>query len=282
LNPSNGGGMGFEESNGYGIEFDTYLNTEDRVLCNFVCQERYVHTALFKDTPQHSISPSLDSEQLDTTLTNTIDNGEWHNVRVEVGTNSVRMYLDNQIKPYLNYEGDIDSTYNGIGFSASTGLYYSQQQIRDVTITKPIPLLNDASLRSLNLSGITLDQTVSGSVYAYTATVPNSISVTSVTYTTANSLALAALTLDGNPVNNPISLSEGTNVIRIMVTAEDGSTQKTYTVTVTRVSELKDLNNDHVLNIVDVILTIKQNLFLLNSKDIQQLLNQIGPKYLND
>jgi hypothetical protein len=285
VNPSNGGGMGYEVGNGYGIEFDTYLNTEDRVLCgNDNCPERYVHTALFQNTPIHSISRPLDSEQLDTTGTNTIDTGVWHSVRVEVGINSVQMYLDNQTTPNLNYEGVIDSRYNGIGFSASTGLFYSQQQIRDVTITKPIPLLNDASLSTLNLSGVTLDQPVNGSVYAYTATVPNSISVTSVTYTTANSLALAALTLDGNPVNNPISLSEGTNVIRIMVTAEDGSTQKTYTVTVTRVessntNELKDLNNNNVLDIVDVILTIKQNL-LLKGEDILQLLKQIGPKYL--
>jgi hypothetical protein len=258
-----------------------YLNTEDRVLCGFVCPQRYVHTALFKNTPNHSLSPSLVSKQLDTPGTFTIDNSLWHNVRVEVGTNSVKMYLDNQITPYLNYVGDIDSTYNGIGFSASTGAFYSEQQIRDVTITKGIPLLS-----SLNLSDITLDQTVNGSVYAYTAPVPNNISVTSVTYTTAESHDLVTINLNGNPVDNPISLSVGTNVISVIVTAEDGTTQ-TYTVTLTREessnpSVLRDLNNDHVINIVDVVLTIKQNLFILNSEDILQLLKQIGPKYLNE
>jgi hypothetical protein len=229
VNPSNGGGMGYEVGNGYGIEFDTYLNTEDRLLCgDNNCPNRYVHTALFKDTPQDSTSSLLDSEQLDTTGANTIDNGVWHSVRVEVGINSVQMYLDNQTTPKLNYVGDIDSTYNGIGFSASTGSFYSQQQIRDVTITKPIPLSNDASLSSLNLSGITLDQTVNGGVYSYTATALNSISVTSVTYTTANNHALAGLTLDGDPVNNPISLIVGTNVIGIIMTAADGTTQNVY------------------------------------------------------
>ncbi|MGW8958867.1 YVTN family beta-propeller repeat protein, partial [Paenibacillus sp. NPDC055715] len=95
------------------------------------------------------------------------------------------------------------------------------------------PVSSDATLSSLNLSGITLDQTVTGSVYAYTATVPNDVSVTTATYTTTDSHATAALQLNGAPVNNPINLSVGSNVISLVVTAQDGTT-KSYTVTVTR------------------------------------------------
>ncbi|WP_342415996.1 S-layer homology domain-containing protein [Paenibacillus sp. FSL R10-2782] len=95
------------------------------------------------------------------------------------------------------------------------------------------PVSSDATLSSLNLSGITLDQTVTGSVYAYTATVPNDVSVTTATYTTTDSHATAALQLNEAPVKNPINLSEGSNVISIVVTAPDGTT-KSYKVTVTR------------------------------------------------
>jgi hypothetical protein len=93
---------------------------------------------------------------------------------------------------------------------------------------------SNATLSSLNLSDITLDQPVSGDTYNYTATEPNNVSVTTVTYATVDSHATAELQLNGAPVNNPIHLSVGSNVISIIVTAEDGTTKKTYTATVLR------------------------------------------------
>ncbi|BFT69167.1 cadherin-like beta sandwich domain-containing protein [Paenibacillus sp. P36] len=92
---------------------------------------------------------------------------------------------------------------------------------------------NNAVLSSLNLSGITLDQPVTGNVYAYTATVPYDVSVTTATYATTESHATVALSLNGAPVNNPISLQMGSNIISFAVTAQDGTVQ-TYTVNVTR------------------------------------------------
>lgn len=146
LFPDNGGGMGFEVGNGYGLEFDTYVNFEDRSLYDPLPGERYVHTALFQNSPQHAYYGQLDYRQLDTNPYDTIDDGKWHDVRVEVGLSSVRMYLDHNPTPYLNYSGYIDPTYNGMGFSASTGAYFSEQQIKAVKITKAIPLFNDAVL----------------------------------------------------------------------------------------------------------------------------------------
>jgi sugar lactone lactonase YvrE len=96
---------------------------------------------------------------------------------------------------------------------------------------------NNGALSSLNLSGITLDQTFGGSVYAYTATVPNEVSVTSVTYNTADSNATVDLQLNGAAVNNPVPLSVGTTTISVIVTAQDGMTQ-IYTVHVTRQPQL--------------------------------------------
>ncbi|MBW7452467.1 S-layer homology domain-containing protein [Paenibacillus sepulcri] len=92
---------------------------------------------------------------------------------------------------------------------------------------------SNAALSSLALSGIKLDQTVTGNVYAYTATVPNSVSVTSVTYETADSRASAYLQLDGVRIDNPVNLSVGSNDISVVVTSQAG-TKQTYSVDVTR------------------------------------------------
>ncbi|MEC0231628.1 S-layer homology domain-containing protein [Paenibacillus alba] len=96
---------------------------------------------------------------------------------------------------------------------------------------------NNAALSSLQLSGVKLDQTVSGDVYAYTASVTNDVSVTTVTYTTVDNHATAALQLNGKLVNNPINLSVGPNIISLVVTSEDGTT-RIYTITVTRAPQL--------------------------------------------
>ncbi|MBA7675597.1 hypothetical protein ES703_83833 [subsurface metagenome] len=60
-----------------------------------------------------------------------------------------------------------------------------------------------------------------------------------ITFTpTAADGAAATITVDGTPVASgdsiSISVSPGLNTIPIVVTAEDGTTTKTYTVTVTR------------------------------------------------
>lgn len=120
VSPVSGGGMGFEVGNGYGVEFDSYSNPFD---------PSYNHISLFKNNPDHSLAPAL-TQTSDTT----IENGQWHDVKVNVGTNLLKVYVDNTLK--LNWSGTIDNTYNGLGLSASTGYYYNAQYIDDVTITK--------------------------------------------------------------------------------------------------------------------------------------------------
>ncbi|WP_171651944.1 S-layer homology domain-containing protein [Paenibacillus foliorum] len=102
------------------------------------------------------------------------------------------------------------------------------------TINVTVGASPNASLSTLSLSGITLSPAVSSNVYAYTATVPNEVSVTTAAYAAVDSHATVALLLNGSPVKNPISLNVGSNMISVVVTAQDGTTTKTYTVTVTR------------------------------------------------
>ena len=92
-----------------------------------------------------------------------------------------------------------------------------------------------ATLSALALSGVTLDQPFASATEDYTATVVNSVMQTTVTATPTHSGATVAFEDgDDDALTNPLPLAVGDNVIKAVVTAEDGTTMKTYMVTVTR------------------------------------------------
>ena len=92
----------------------------------------------------------------------------------------------------------------------------------------------DATLSALTLSGVNFGTFASGT-YSYTATVANGVSQTTVAPTVNHSGASYVIKLGGvTDADGVIDLSVGSNVITIEVTAEDGETTQTYTVTVTR------------------------------------------------
>ena len=96
------------------------------------------------------------------------------------------------------------------------------------------PISSDASLSELTLSGIDFGTFASGTA-SYSATVANSVSQTTVTPTVNHSEASYVIKLGGvTDADGTVSLAVGSNVITVEVTAEDGSTTQTYTVTVTR------------------------------------------------
>ena len=87
---------------------------------------------------------------------------------------------------------------------------------------------HDATLSGLSLSGIDIGTFASGTT-AYTASVPNATTSTTVTAAANHPEADVSISPGGE-----VSLAEGANEIAVTVTAEDGTTTKTYTVTVTR------------------------------------------------
>ena len=92
----------------------------------------------------------------------------------------------------------------------------------------------DATLSGLTLSGVDFGTFASGTT-SYTASVANSVSQTTVTPTASDSGADYVIKLDGvEDADGVVSLSVGSNVITVEVTAEDDETTQTYTVTVTR------------------------------------------------
>lgn len=102
-------------------------------------------------------------------------------------------------------------------------------------------LSTDANLSGLTLSTGTLSPTFSSAVTSYTATVPNvttSIRVTPTVSEAHATVKVNGITTTSASASSPIDLAVGQNSIPVVVTAEDGTTTKTYTVNVTRQTAL--------------------------------------------
>jgi len=99
----------------------------------------------------------------------------------------------------------------------------------------PPPLLSaDASLSSLSMTGAPLDPAFSPAViFNYTATVPFGTNSVDVSATTSHSNA--SFMINGS-TNATITLVVGDNTISIVVTAENATTTRTYTIVVTRLA----------------------------------------------
>ena len=118
-----------------------------------------------------------------------------------------------------------------------------------VTVTRAEPPSTDAMLSGLTLSGIDLGTFASGAT-SYSAQVANTVSQTTVTPTLNDSGASFVTKLGGvADVDGVVSLSVGSNVITVEVSAEDDETTQTYTVTVTRAEPpTPELSDDATLS----------------------------------
>ena len=106
------------------------------------------------------------------------------------------------------------------------------KQTYTVTVTRV--LSNNASLRALSLSNVDFG-TFSWSKTGYSARVSNVVTQTTVTPTLLHAVASYVIKLNGAAdADGVIPLAVGSNVLTVEVTAEDGSTTRTYTVTVIR------------------------------------------------
>ena len=118
----------------------------------------------------------------------------------------------------------------------------------DFSVAAPEPpASNDAALSGLALSGVTLE--FDPATTTYTAEVGNDAAETTVSPTVNDDRATYAVRLDGAADEDGIiPLSVGGNVISVLVTAEDGETTRTYTVTVTRAEAPPELSDDAALS----------------------------------
>ena len=119
-----------------------------------------------------------------------------------------------------------------------------------VTVTRAAPPSSDATLKALSLSGINLG-TFRAATTSYSVQVANSVSQATVTPTLNDSGASYVIKLGGvTDADGTVSLAVGSNVITVVVTAEDTTTTRTYTVTVTRAAPTtpEQLSSDAALS----------------------------------
>ena len=121
----------------------------------------------------------------------------------------------------------------------------------DVTVTiTDNDLSTDATLSALSLgTGVTLDPIFAPGTLTYAVAVGNSVDEVTVTPTTTHTNATpeflnasdTALT-DADTVKDDfqVALAVGDTVFKVQVTAEDGTTTETYTVTVNRVAQAQE------------------------------------------
>ncbi len=115
--------------------------------------------------------------------------------------------------------------------SGAAGANYSISYVQG---TLNIIASADATLSDIGLSTGTLSPAFSAAKTSYSVNVTNATNTITLTPAINDVTAAAVTTLNGNPVSWPASLSIGQNLFAITVTAQNGTSTKTYTVTVTR------------------------------------------------
>ena len=159
-----------------------------------------------------------DSSDMD--ITDADDAKSGHQVSLDVGENTIKVKVTAE-------DGTTPETYT-------------------VTVTRAEPDSTDATLSALVLSNgspITLTPTFASDIMSYTASVPNGVDEITITPTVNESNAtvqyqdssdMDITDADDAKSGHQVPLDVGENTIKVKVTAEDGTTTETYTVTVTR------------------------------------------------
>jgi len=127
------------------------------------------------------------------------------------------------------------------GLNAITTVVTAQDgaTTRTYTLTVTRAPSANANLSAFKISKGTLTPAFATGTTTYTANVVNGVTLLTVTPTASD--VTAAITVNGNAVpsgsaSGAIVLAVGSNTITALVTAQDGTTTKTYTLTVTRAS----------------------------------------------
>ena len=181
--------------NAYSIVLDS-SDTEAKGILGKISND---NVAIFDSTgtKDENVTPSYTTES--STLTLTFKNGA----------------LEEAADYYIEVAGDSSNEYVAVSVAAYTKG-------------------SDADLSNLTATGF--DLTFAAGTTTYTAEVANSVESVTVTPTVKD--AKATVTVNDKAATSgqasTVNLIEGSNTITIKVTAEDGTTTKTYTITITR------------------------------------------------
>ena len=134
----------------------------------------------------------------------------------------------------------------------------------DHMLTNYVPLSTNATLSGLELSGVELSEVDLSPEFdsdktSYSATVASTVTRVTVTAITAHKRASVTV-VSGDYNRSPdhqVNLRVGLNAITVAVTAEDGSTTRTYTIAVTRA---RPMVTSAVVDGTDLVLTFNEDL----------------------
>ena len=136
-----------------------------------------------------------------------------------------RVYL---IKAYANGMPMDDNAFLVLDISALRPMVYRVEQVTAPTAG------SDATLASLRMGALSLSPAFDAATTTYTAATTNATNV--INAVPADAGATVEITVNGTEISNgsAATWAAGSNTVSIKVTAADGTTKKTYTVTVTK------------------------------------------------
>jgi hypothetical protein len=159
----------------------------------------------------------------------------------DMTTTSAAITWDNSIPVY---NGNIAGVYIFAGtIATSENISNSSNFVANVAVI--VSPSNDATLSGIGLSSGTLTPEFSSGTTSYSASVPNEVTSLRVTPTLSDNAA--QVSVNGTSVvsgeeSTPIALNVGSNEINVEVTAADGVTIQTYTITVQRQSRSAEVD----------------------------------------
>ena len=179
--------------------------------------------------PQGTLSPAFDKDTINYTFSVDADENEV-TINAEttdpnatvIGTGTYNPRTDGPVELVVTSESGTTKTY---------------------TITFDVAKSSNADLSSLGVTGYTIDPTFNKDTLTYNVTVPSDVDKATITAELADDRA----TLTGTGEQD---LNYGDNSFDVVVTAEDGTTKKTYTVNITRTK--KDIATLTTLLVDDV------------------------------
>jgi cyclophilin family peptidyl-prolyl cis-trans isomerase len=207
-------------------------------------EDTFIYTVTPSATPVVTTTPVTGVTAHTATLNGTINpNGLAITARFEYGlttaygnTASVTLAPDNGVS-VQNVSATINGLQPGQTYHYRLTATYSGWVFSGADLTWVTPPSNDATLSSLTVSAGSLSPTFASNITAYTLAVANTVTSTTVTPTVTSSVASVKVNgtaAASGAASAAIPLAVGANVITVEVTAQDGTTKSTYTVTVTR------------------------------------------------
>ena len=136
-----------------------------------------------------------------------------------------RVYL---IKTYGNGMPADDNAFLVLDVSGLTAARYK------MTLVEESAPSTDAALSDLRVGSLSLSPAFSGTVTSYTASTSNATNT--INAMPSNAAAAIKVVVNGTEIDNGTAASwqDGSNTVEVTVTAEDGKTSQSYTVTVTK------------------------------------------------